>query len=122
MLPPHGGVAAFPTQVRFPGNTSQARCQKFPSVARLNLTQRAGKAAPPMPDKTLDLKGLACPLPILKTKKALSELPKGATLEVFATDPGAVADFTAFSESTGNALLEHSEAGGVYRFVLRHSA
>jgi tRNA 2-thiouridine synthesizing protein A len=75
-----------------------------------------------MPDKTLDLKGLACPLPILKTKKALSELPRGATLEVFATDPGSVADFTAFSESTGNALIEHSESGGVYRFLLRHSA
>jgi tRNA 2-thiouridine synthesizing protein A len=75
-----------------------------------------------MPDKTLDLKGLACPLPILKTKKALSELPKGATLEVFATDPGSVADFTAFSESTGNALIEHGEAGGVYRFLLRRSA
>jgi tRNA 2-thiouridine synthesizing protein A len=75
-----------------------------------------------MADKTLDLKGLACPLPILKTKKALSELPKGATLEVLATDPGAVADFTAFAESTGNALIEHSEAGGVYRFLLRHSA
>jgi tRNA 2-thiouridine synthesizing protein A len=75
-----------------------------------------------MPDKTLDVKGLACPLPILKAKKALSELPKGATLEVLSTDPGSLADFTAFSESTGNALLEHSESGGVYRFLLRHSA
>jgi tRNA 2-thiouridine synthesizing protein A len=75
-----------------------------------------------MPDKTLDLKGLACPLPILKTKKALSELPKGATLEVFATDPGAVDDFLAFAESTGNVLIEHSAEGGVYRFLLRHSA
>ena len=75
-----------------------------------------------MPDRTLDLKGLACPLPILKAKKVLSQLPKGATLEVLATDPGSVADFTAFSESTGNALVEHSEAGGIYRFVLRHSA
>ena len=73
-------------------------------------------------DRELDTRGLNCPLPILKTKKALSELPKGATLEVFATDPGAVADFTAFSESTGNALLEHSETGGVYRFLLRRSA
>ena len=43
-----------------------------------------------MPDKTLDTKGLACPLPILKTKKVLSELPKGAQLEVLATDPGSV--------------------------------
>ena len=75
-----------------------------------------------MPDKTLDVKGLACPLPVLKAKKALSELPKGATLEVLSTDPGSVDDFTAFSESTGNALLEHSESGGVYRFLLRHSA
>ena len=75
-----------------------------------------------MPDKTLDVKGLACPLPVLKARKALSELPKGATLEVLSTDPGSVDDFTAFSESTGNALLEHSESGGVYRFLLRHSA
>jgi tRNA 2-thiouridine synthesizing protein A len=75
-----------------------------------------------MADKTLDLKGLACPLPILKSKKALSELPKGGTLEVFATDPGSVPDFTAFAEATGNKLLEHSESGGIYRFVLQHSA
>ena len=75
-----------------------------------------------MPDKTMDLKGLACPLPILKAKKALSELPKGATLEVLATDPGSIADFTAFSEATGNPLIEHSEAAGVYRFVLQRSA
>ncbi len=75
-----------------------------------------------MPDKTLDLKGLACPLPILKAKKALSQLPKGATLEVFATDPGSVDDFKAFSDSTRNELVEHSEAGGIFRFVLRHSA
>jgi tRNA 2-thiouridine synthesizing protein A len=75
-----------------------------------------------MPDQTLDLKGLACPLPILKAKKALSALPKGATLEVLATDPGSVADFTAFSEATGNRLLEKSEGAGVYRFVLEHTA
>lgn len=75
-----------------------------------------------MADKLLDTKGLACPLPILKTKKALSQLPKGGTLEVLATDPGSVPDFKAFAESTGNALLEHSEQGGVYRFVLQHSA
>lgn len=75
-----------------------------------------------MADKTLDTKGLACPLPILKTKKVLSQLPKGATLEVFATDPGSVPDFQAFAESTGNKLLEHSEQAGVYRFVLQHSA
>jgi tRNA 2-thiouridine synthesizing protein A len=75
-----------------------------------------------MPDKTLDTKGLACPLPILKTKKALSLLPKGAKLEVLATDPGSVPDFTAFCESTGNVLLEHSQQGGIYRFVIEHRA
>jgi tRNA 2-thiouridine synthesizing protein A len=75
-----------------------------------------------MPDKTLDLKGLACPLPILKTKKVLSEMPKGARLEIMATDPGSVPDFTAFCDTTGNKLLEQSESGGVYRFVIEHSA
>jgi tRNA 2-thiouridine synthesizing protein A len=75
-----------------------------------------------MADRTLDTKCLACPLPILKTRKAISELPKGATLEVLATDPGAVADFQAFSAATGHTLLEHSEQGGVYRFLLQRSA
>jgi tRNA 2-thiouridine synthesizing protein A len=74
-----------------------------------------------MADKTLDLKGLACPLPVLKTRKALAELPKGATLEVLSDDPQAPDDFTAFAQSTGNALVEHTESGGVHRFVLRHS-
>ena len=75
-----------------------------------------------MADRTLNTKGLACPLPILKTRKAISELPIGATLEVLATDPGAVADFQAFSTATGHILLEHSEQEGVYRFLLRRSA
>jgi tRNA 2-thiouridine synthesizing protein A len=75
-----------------------------------------------MPDKTLDLKGLACPLPVLKTRKALSDLPKGATLEVLSDDPQAPDDFAAFAESTGNTLLEHTESGGVHRFLLQHSA
>jgi tRNA 2-thiouridine synthesizing protein A len=74
-----------------------------------------------MPDKTLDVKGLACPLPVLKARKALLQLPKGATLEVLATDPAALRDFMAFSKSTGHALLDHSETGGVYRFLLQRS-
>ena len=73
-----------------------------------------------MPDKTLDTKGLACPLPILKTKKVLSEMAMGAKLEVLATDPGSVPDFKAFCEATGNILVEHSEQAGVYRFVIQH--
>lgn len=72
-----------------------------------------------MADKTLDATGLNCPLPILKAKKAISELPKGGTLEVLATDPGSVADFDAFCKATGNTLIEQSEAAGVYRFLIQ---
>lgn len=75
-----------------------------------------------MADKTLDAKGLNCPLPILKAKKAMAEVAKGCTLEVLATDPGAVADFQAFCRSTGHTLVEHSESGGVYRFLIKHKA
>lgn len=75
-----------------------------------------------MADKTLDTKGLNCPLPILKAKKALQEMAKGATLEILATDPGAVADFQAFCKSTKNTLVEHSEEGGVYRFLIKHTS
>jgi tRNA 2-thiouridine synthesizing protein A len=75
-----------------------------------------------MADKVLDAKGLNCPLPILKAKKALKDVPTGGTLEILATDPGSVADFQAFSRQVGNELLEHSEEGGVYRFLIRKSA
>ncbi|MBV1692861.1 MAG: sulfurtransferase TusA family protein [Hyphomicrobiales bacterium] len=75
-----------------------------------------------MADKTLDTKGLNCPLPILKAKKAIADMPKGAMLEILATDPGAVADFQAFCKSTKNTLVEHSEAGGVYRFLIKHTS
>ena len=72
-----------------------------------------------MADKVLDAKGLNCPLPILKAKKALKEVPDGGTLEILATDPGSVADFQAFTRQTGNELLETGEEGGVYRFLIR---
>lgn len=75
-----------------------------------------------MADQVLDAKGLNCPLPILKAKKALSALPAGGTLEVLATDPGAVKDFEAFCRTTGNEIVEQSEDGGTFRFVLRHAA
>ncbi len=75
-----------------------------------------------MADHTLDAKGLNCPLPILKAKKAMKEVPVVGTLEVLATDPGAVADFQAFCRTTGNELLEHSEDGGVYRFMIKRAA
>jgi tRNA 2-thiouridine synthesizing protein A len=74
-----------------------------------------------MVDKTLDAKGLNCPLPILKAKKSIGEVPAGGTLEVLATDPGSVADFQAFCRSTGNTLVEHSESSGVYRFLIKRA-
>ena len=67
----------------------------------------------------LDLKGLSCPLPIAKTARAVRDLQPGELIEVFATDPGSVADFNAWAKSTGNQLVESSEDGGVYRFVIK---
>lgn len=75
-----------------------------------------------MADYTLDAKGLHCPLPILKARKALKEVPAGGTLEVFATDPGALADFEAFCRQTGNELLQHSQDDSIYRFLIKRSA
>lgn len=75
-----------------------------------------------MADKTVDAKGQNCPIPILKAKKAIGEIALGGTLEVLATDPGAVADFQAFARTTGHQLVEHSEAGGVYRFLLKRAS
>lgn len=75
-----------------------------------------------MADHLLDARGLNCPLPILKAKKALKDVPPGGSLEILATDPGAVADFQAFCRTTGNELVEHSEEGGIYRFILRRPA
>jgi tRNA 2-thiouridine synthesizing protein A len=68
---------------------------------------------------SLDLKGLSCPLPIVKTAKAIKTLGPGELIEVFATDPGSVPDFKAWSRSTGNPLVEAAESDGVYRFVLQ---
>ena len=75
-----------------------------------------------MADHTLDAKGLNCPLPILKAKKALKEVPPGGTLEVLATDPGSVADFQAFCRQTGNELVETSNDASIYRFIIKRSA
>jgi tRNA 2-thiouridine synthesizing protein A len=69
--------------------------------------------------RTLDLKGLACPLPIVKTSKAVREMASGELIEVFATDPGSVQDFSAWCRSTGNELVGHSRDGGVFRYVIR---
>jgi TusA-related sulfurtransferase len=68
---------------------------------------------------SLNLKGLSCPLPIVKTAKAMKDLAPGQLVEVFATDPGSVPDFKAWSQATGNPLVEFTQDGSVYRFVLR---
>ncbi|BAN34640.1 response regulator SirA [Sulfuricella sp. T08] len=70
-------------------------------------------------DKELDASGLNCPLPILRTKKALAELTAGQVLKVIATDPGSVKDMQAFAKQTGNELLSSAEAGGKYQFFMK---
>lgn len=69
----------------------------------------------------LDTKGMNCPLPILKTKKAIKDLGAGETIKVESTDPGSVKDFEAFCRSTGNELLESGEADGVFSFLIKKS-
>ena len=70
-------------------------------------------------DKELDARGLNCPLPILKAKKALAELSSGQLLRVVSTDQGSVRDFQAFAKQTGNEMLELDSAGPDYSFVLK---
>jgi tRNA 2-thiouridine synthesizing protein A len=70
-------------------------------------------------NKELDARGLNCPLPILRAKKALTEIGAGQVLKITATDPGSVKDFQAFAKQTGNELLESAEASGEYTFYLR---
>jgi tRNA 2-thiouridine synthesizing protein A len=72
-------------------------------------------------NQILDVKGLNCPLPVLRAKKALQDIAVGATLEVLATDPGAVKDFEAFCRTTGNDLVESKVDGKVYRFLIRRA-
>jgi len=80
------------------------------------MTQSSAATA----DATLDAKGLLCPLPVLKARRALKPLAPGAVLEILATDPGATKDFEHFCQATGCKLLEASEQpGGVLRFLLK---
>jgi len=70
-------------------------------------------------DKELDARGLNCPLPILRAKKALNELQSGQVLKIVATDPGSVKDFQAFSKQTGNDLLSQHEENKEFTFFLK---
>ncbi len=69
--------------------------------------------------RELDARGLNCPLPILKAKKALAEMTSGQLLRVVSTDPGSVRDFQAFARQTGNELVEQTSGGSDYMHVLR---
>jgi tRNA 2-thiouridine synthesizing protein A len=68
---------------------------------------------------TLDTRGLNCPLPILRTKKALSDLGRGDTLAVTATDPGSLKDMQAFCKQTGHELISSNTQGGEFEFLIR---
>jgi tRNA 2-thiouridine synthesizing protein A len=70
-------------------------------------------------DKELDARGLNCPLPILRTKKALTDLQSGQVLKVLATDPGSVKDFQTFARQTGHALLSHDETNREFTFFMK---
>ena len=70
-------------------------------------------------DNELDARGLNCPLPILRAKKALGEVGSGQILKILSTDPGSVKDFAAFAKQTGNELLSTAEAGGEFTFFMK---
>lgn len=70
-------------------------------------------------DREIDTRGLNCPLPILRAKKALGELASGQLLKVVSTDPGSLRDFQAFARQTGNALVDQQTVGEEYVHVLR---
>jgi tRNA 2-thiouridine synthesizing protein A len=70
-------------------------------------------------DKELDVRGLNCPLPILRTKKSLVDMATGQVLKIIATDPGSVIDFQVFADQTGNELLSLSETAGEFLFYMK---
>lgn len=74
-----------------------------------------------MADLQLDTQGLNCPLPILKTKRSMKDVPLGGTIEILATDPAADADFQAFCRTTGHEMVESGCKGGVYWFLIRRT-
>jgi len=68
---------------------------------------------------TLDTKGLKCPLPVLRARKAMKDVPPGGLLQVLATDPGAAGDFAHFCEAAGHELVGSKEENGVFTFLIR---
>ena len=72
-------------------------------------------------DSELDATGLNCPLPILRAKKSLADMGAGQVLQITATDPGSVKDFSAFCTETGNELVSSSESDGIYHYLIKVS-
>jgi tRNA 2-thiouridine synthesizing protein A len=72
-----------------------------------------------MPDTLLDTRGLKCPLPVLRARKAMQSVTPGGVLRVLATDPGTVRDFQAFCAATGHELVDHAEQAGELTFRIR---
>lgn len=70
-------------------------------------------------DQTLDVKGMKCPMPVIKAKKAIEELKVGQVLEVVATDPGSMADFQAWTKNTGHELIAAEVKEGFYRYKIK---
>jgi tRNA 2-thiouridine synthesizing protein A len=100
----------------------QARLPRAPACAAVATARQSwfSTEEPTMQfDKELDARGLSCPLPILKTKKALNDLASGQVLKVVSTDPGSVKDMQAFANQTGNPLLESSEENKDFVFYLK---
>ena len=71
-------------------------------------------------DKDLDARGLNCPLPILRAKKALADMQSGQVLRITATDPGSFKDFAAFAKQTGNELLSSTENNKEFEYFIKH--
>lgn len=73
-------------------------------------------------DQELDARGIACPLPILKTRKLIKDMSAGQVLRIMATDPGSVKDFSAYCNQTGNELVSSGEVDGVYSYLIKVTA
>ncbi len=94
------------------------------SAPQTATSEPAGEPAPnasPAPDLELDCRGMNCPLPILKTKKAIGTIEIGQIVKMISTDPGSVPDVAAFSRRTGHEVVEQSEGGGEYSFLIRRT-
>jgi tRNA 2-thiouridine synthesizing protein A len=106
-------------QARIAGNTERSQAANQTVADQARRARQGGLQV--NFDKELDARGLACPLPIVKTNKTISQMTSGQVLRVMATDTGSVADMKAYSEQTGHQLLSSSQENGVYVFYLKRS-